>query len=209
LMFVSMEITQESIRDQIPYYLSQSAKENLAKALDRFPRQIDYYIDRYKNEHLQGDGWTTVDVFNFEDGTRKTIKALLLSNSCDIDPENKRDLPVKLSFASMVKLRRYIDLLVKSGFEQKKIDAKIMAIKEQRVTSLLYLPKGADLEEDYIALLDDVHTVPYQAFNLREEKKKLFTLSNVGFYLFVLKLSVHFCRLHEEIDREPISMQCH
>lgn len=199
-----MQITSESIRDQIPYYLSQRAKENLAKALDRFPRQIDYYTNLCKEDLLQGDCWTTVDVFRFEDGARKSIRALLLSNSCDVAPENKRDLPTKLSFASMVKLERYIDLLKNAGLDSKQIEAKVIAIKEQRVTSLVYFPKGAELEEDYVALLDDIHTVPSRAFVARNEKTKLFALSNVGFYLFVLKLSVHFCRLHEEVVRDAI-----
>ena len=199
----SMQITSESIRDQIPYYLSQRAKENLAKALDRFPRQIDYYISLYKEDLLQGDCWTSVDVFRFENGAKKSIRALLLSNSCDVAPENKRDLPTKLSFASMVKLERYIDLLKNAGLDQTQIETKVMAIKEQRVTSLVYLPKGAELDADYVALLDDIHTVPSQSFVARSEKTKLFTLSTVGFYLFVLKLSVHFCRLHEEVVRDP------
>jgi hypothetical protein len=203
-MSQSMQITSESIKDQIPYYLSQKAKEHLAKALDNFPRQIDYYISLYPNETLQGDGWNSVDVIRFEDGARKLIKGLLLSNSCDIAPENKRDLPTKLSFASMVKLNRYQELLTSGGLDPEQIKAKVLAIKEQRVTSLVYLPKGSALDDDYVALLDDIHTVPYQAFRARNEKKKLFTLSNVGFYLFVLKLSVHFCRLHEEIVRDPI-----
>lgn len=199
----SMQITAETIKDQIPYYLSQKAKENLAKALDGFPRQIDYYIDLYKDELLQGDCWTSVEVLRFEDGARKPIRALLLSNSCDVAPENKRDLPTKLSFASMVKLERYIDLLTNAGLDQKQIETKVVAIKEQRVTSLVYFPKGANLEDDYVALLDDIHTVPSQAFLARNKKTKLFALSNVGFYLFILKLSVHFCRLHEEVARDP------
>lgn len=199
----SMQITSESIKDQIPYYLSQRAKENLATALDRFPRQINYYTDLYKEEFLQGDCWTSVEILRFEDGTKKLIKALLLSNSCDVAPENKRDLPTKLSFASMVKLERYVDLLKNAGLDQKQIATKVIAIKEQKVTSLVYFPKGAALEEDYIALLDDIHTVPSQAFINRNEKIKVFALSNVGFYLFVLKLSVHFCRLHEEVVRDP------
>ena len=199
----SMQITSESIKDQIPYYLSQRAKENLATALDRFPRQINYYTDLYKEEFLQGDCWTSVEILRFEDGTKKLIQALLLSNSCDVAPENKRDLPTKLSFASMVKLERYVDLLKNAGLDQKQIATKVIAIKEQKVTSLVYFPKGAALEEDYIALLDDIHTVPSQAFINRNEKIKVFALSNVGFYLFVLKLSVHFCRLHEEVVRDP------
>lgn len=199
-----MRITAESIQDQIPSYLSQKDKENLARALNDFPRKIDYYTNLFPDEALQGDGWTSVEVIRFEDGSRKLIKAVLLSNSCDVDPENSRALSTNLNFASVVKLNRYRDLLLKASVGAKEVEDKILAIKEQRVSSLVYLPKGAELDDDYLALLDDIHTVPYRAFSMRNERKKLFTLSNVGFYLFVLKLSVHFCRLHEDIARTPI-----
>lgn len=142
-------------------------------------------------------------MISFESGERKLVKAVLLSNSCDIAPENKRELPTKLNFAPIIKLAPYLQLLRKAGLDNQQIDDKLVAIKEQKVTSLFYLPKGADLEEDYIALLDDVHTVPYQAFSTQSERRKIFTLSQVGFYLFLLKLSVHFCRFHEEINRSP------
>lgn len=71
-----MQITTESIKEQIPYYLTQEAKDNLIKALERFPRQIDYYLDRYWKELLQGDGWTSVEVIRFDDGDRKFVRAV-------------------------------------------------------------------------------------------------------------------------------------
>lgn len=198
-----MQITAESIKEQIPYYLTQEAKENLAKALDSFPRKIDYYLDKFQNEILQGDGWASVTVINFETGERKPAKAILLSNSCDVSPENKREFPVKLTFAPIIKLSRYLMLLSNSGLGESAVSEKVAAIKEQRITSLFYLPQGAGLEEDYIALLDDLHTVPYKHFSEQSGKLKLFTLGQVGFYLFLLKLSVHFCRFHEEVHRSP------
>mgnify|MGYP003385861024 CR=1 FL=1 len=196
-----MQISTESIEKQIPYYLTQEAKENLAKALARFPRQIDYYINRYQNEILQGDGWNSVEVINFENGKRKLVRAVLLSNSCDVDPKNKRELPVKLTFAPIIKLNRYLQLLKSAGLDEQQVEAKAAAIKEQNITTLFYLPKGANLGEDFVALLGDVHSIPYQAFDALKDNQKIFTLSQVGFYLFIFKLSVHFCRLHEEVDR--------
>jgi len=196
-----MLITTESIQEQIPYYLTQEAKENLAKALSEFPRPIDYYINRYQDKILQGDCWNSVEVIRFEDGERKFVKGILLSNSCDVAPENKRELPLMLTFSPILKLNRYLELLKKTGLDEKKVNAKVVAIKEQKVTTLFYLPKGANLDDDYIALLSDIHTVPYLAFDARTKKQKLSTFSLVGFYLFLLKLSVHFCRFHEEIPR--------
>ena len=203
LNHIGMQVTTESIKEQIPYYLTQKAKDNLAKALDSFPRQIDYYIDQFENQILQGDGWTSITVFSFETGERRMVKAMLLSNSCDVAPDNKRIFPTKLTFAPIIKLNRYRELLNKAGLDEKQVLEKVAAIKEQKVTALFYLPKGAGLDEEYIALLDDLHTVPYQAFSIQSEKQKVFTLGQVGFYLFLLKLSVHFCRFHEEIHRSP------
>ena len=73
-MDFTMEITAESIQDQIPYYLSQEAKDNLVKALKRFPDNINYYINLYQSDMLQGDGWTSLELIRFEDGERKKAR---------------------------------------------------------------------------------------------------------------------------------------
>jgi hypothetical protein len=197
-----MEITPESIQEQIPYYLTQEAKENLIKALAKFPKLKDYYINRYQEEILQGDGWNSLEIIKFRGGERKFIKGILLSNSCDIDPNNSRDYVPNITFSPIIKLDRYIELLRNAGLDESKILGKIKSIKEQKVTTLFYLPQGAGLDEDYIARLDEVYTVPFPSFNEQDGRQKLFTLNQVGFYLFLFKLSVHFCRFHENIPRE-------
>lgn len=195
-----MEISVESIGTQIPYYLTQKSKENLVQALKSFPNFFDYYIDLYPTDILQGDGWSKLEVIRFEDGDRKEIKGIILSNSCDISVENKRDLPPKISFAPIIKLSKYAEMLVSKGFLQQKIDSRLQSIRVQQTSNMFFLPKGGKLEEDYVALLDDVHTMPFKVFEPKTREKQ-FTLSQVGFYLFLLKLSVHFCRFHEEIER--------
>lgn len=195
-----MQITTDSIKDQIPYYLTQEDKGHLVKALNSFPR-VDYYLDRYPHELLQGDGWTSLEVIRLEDNERKLVKGILLSNSCDIDITNKRDLPAKIIFSPIIRLSRYKELLLNTIQDGNKIENKITAIKEQKVTALFYLPKGSVLVDDYVAVLDDIHTIPLNRYTAQNGKQKLFTLSQVGFYLFLLKLSVHFCRFQENIQR--------
>ncbi|MCB1782206.1 MAG: hypothetical protein KDJ34_19370 [Candidatus Competibacteraceae bacterium] len=197
-----MQIDTQLIQDQIPYYLSQEAKENLVKALEEFPKNTRYYINLYNNDILQGDGWTSFELINFETGDRKKVKGIVLSNSCDIDPTNKRHTQIKITFAPIIRLERYTKLLKQSGLNDNSIEGKINAVKEQKVTTLFYLPKGNGLDDEYIAILDDLHTVPLDAFKTLTEREKLFTLSQIGFYLFILKLSVHFCRFHENIVRD-------
>lgn len=200
-MDIKMEITLESIETQIPYYLTQKSKENLVKALKSFPDYFEYYVDLYQSDILQGDGWSKLEILRFEDGTRKEIKGIILSNSCDISSENKRDIPPNISFAPIISLNRYGEMLEAKGFPQQKINSRLQSIRVQQTSNMFFLPKGGNLEDDYVALLDDLHTMPFKVFEPKKERMKQFTLSQVGFYLFLLKLSVHFCRFHEEIER--------
>ncbi|CAN2041872.1 conserved hypothetical protein [Candidatus Magnetomoraceae bacterium gMMP-15] len=198
---LTMNIT-ENIKEHIPYYLTQPAKDGLIKSLKDFPEKMNYYTCIHKDDILQGDGWNCLDILNFETAERKSIKGIILSNSCDISPENSRDLPIRIVFAPIISLDLYKDLLIKRGVEHDKVSSKINSIKEQKITSLFYLPKGGNLESEHIAVLDDLHTLPANHFYKQSEKKKQFTLSQAEFYLFLLKLSIHFCRFHENVFRD-------
>lgn len=55
--------------------------------------------------------------------------------------------------------------------------------------------------DECIALLDDLHTIRLDSFEGIQERNKILTLNQIGFYIFLFKLSVHFCRFHEEVDR--------
>ena len=197
-----MGITVEDIKEHIPYYLTQEAKEGLVKALKDFPEKMNYYTTKHPDELLQGDGWNSLDIINIETAERKSIKGIILSNSCDISPENTRDLPARIVFAPIFPLSLYEGLLAQSGIDLNKVSSKISSIKLQKVTSLFYLPKGGCLESDYIAVLDDLHTLPVQLFCKKHDRERQFTLSQAGFYLFLFKLSIHFCRFHENVFRD-------
>jgi hypothetical protein len=197
-----MAISVESIETQIPYYLTQEQKENLTKALLDFPENINYYTQIYPDEILQGDGWSRFEIIKFENGERKEIKGIVLSNSCDISPDNPRYFPPKITFAPIIKLNNYAELLRANGVENSKIENRLKTIREQRITNLFFLPSNSVLHDDHIALLDDLYTMPFNTFISKPERSKQFTLSQVGFYLFLLKLSVHFCRFREEIIRD-------
>ena len=147
---------------------------------------------------MQGDGWSGLGIISYETGERKQVRGIVLSNSCDIDPSNKRDIPVKILFAPIIKLKAYAGLLEKANIPKENIVGKFNSIRDQRVTTLFYLPQGTGLEDEYIALLDDIHSLPLKTFLEQKNRSKLFTLSLPGFYLFILKLTVHFCRFNEE-----------
>jgi len=194
-------ITVDQIRDHIPKYLTAREQEELVEQLKNFENR-NYYTRRHPDSMLQGDGWSSIQIVRFEDGVRDKIKGILLSNSCDIDISNPRDLPPRVVFAPLIRLADYEEALKRrTTLKPHQIDAKIEAIRKQRVSSLFFLPRGAGLDADHMAILDDLHSIPLNSFREEIGRLKLFTLGQMGFYLFLLKLSIHFCRFQEGISR--------
>jgi len=200
-----MRFDAETLQRQIPYYLTAPSERKAfleeLTALSSGARK-GYFMpkDSYKNTILQGDGWSGFRVFSFEKGKcSNDEQGIVLSNSCDMSSENKRTISPKITFAPVVKLSRLRAQFERSGIEEKQIDSKLQAIRSQSVTNIFYLPKEGPLDDEHVVLLDDLHSMPVIAH--QKKATKLFTLSMAAFYLFVFKLSIHFCRLHENINR--------
>lgn len=208
-----MQFDPESLQQQIPYYLTAEDRQVLVQELWTLSKggRAEYFIsplrDCFKADMLQGDGWRGFQLFKFDTGEKRSVQGLIMSNSCDVDPENPRDFPARVIFAPLVKLAAYEGLLRASGINTKRVDAKIASIKAQTTTNLFYLPAGGPLAEDHVVRLDDAHSMPVAAHINAPDREKLFTLSNTGFYMLVFKLSVHFCRLHEKVNRKNADFQ--
>lgn len=198
-----MQASDEKFSVHVPYYLTGEQKDGLKKALSDFQSSADceYYLNKYPDQILQGDGWSGLEVIEFDSLKKQAIKGIIISNSCDIETTNSRDAPTKITFAPIIKLSNYQNFLANAGIAEDAANAKIEAIKAQEVTSLFYLPSSGALEEEYVAILQDIQSVPAKAHQENDNCKKLFTLNMFGFYLFTFKLSIHFCRLHEGVDR--------
>lgn len=186
-----------------PYYLSAERKRGLVQALKDVPTR-NYYATLTDPEPLQGDGWRKLQLFQFETGARDKVSGLLLTNSCDLAKDNSRLTFPNINFVPLVNFSGYLQLLLKCGKTEERVNQHAKDIREQKVSDLFYLPALAIDAPEFIAPLNNIHTMPITAFNESEDKARLFSLSDVGFYFFVFKLSVHFCRLHENIDRSTV-----
>ncbi|QHA83569.1 hypothetical protein E3Z27_18745 [Pseudomonas mediterranea] len=191
----------QSIKDQIPYYLTQEAAKGLLNELKNYSDKTDFYTSRYPGDFLQGDGWHGFTVFDFHTGAGRPVKAMVLSNSCDISTDNAREMPPKITFVPLIKFDKLQKLFEDAGKDPKAVQQKMLAIREQKNTSFFFLPAQSSLPEDYVAWLSDVHSMPSSIFIDNEKRSKFFTLNMTGFYLFLFKLSIHFCRFHENLDR--------
>lgn len=64
------------------------------------------------------------------------------------------------------------------------------------------MPKNANMLYDAIVRLDKVCSLNRSLIsNEAINQQRLFTLSDYGLYLFLLKISIHFTRIRERIDR--------
>lgn len=196
----------EDIKKYLPQFLSSKKTEELFSCINDFPNNIDnrLYSDIVFKENdtgIQGDGMDEFLFFNWQNKTLTNPKpAMILSNSCDISFENKRvDMPF-ISYCPVISLEKYSNKLKEYGKSFSSVEQEIQSIKKQEITSIFYLPKGQKLDEDKIALFDKIQSCPNNE-ETRLNSKKIFSLSNYGFYLFLLKLSIHFTRIRDGIDR--------
>lgn len=200
----------EDIKLYLPKYLSPKSTDNLFEELKQFPENIDERlyskVCEYKDKILQSDGLINLPVINLPDSTIRDAPVMVISNSCDNDPENVRFFDSRVCYCPIFNLNKYKNMLLESGEENDKVDSHINSIRKQRSAQIFYLPRGAGLEEESFIFFNKVVSCDSDIiFREEKNKNKLFSLSNYGIYLFVLKLSIYFTRLNEGIDRDKES----
>ena len=191
----------EQVRLYLPQYLSPERQQGLWDELRAFPNNRSIYSTRNDDpECLQGDGWRGFVAVDFHSLDRKTVSGLVLSNSCDLSLANMRATTSNITFVPLMKLQRYLAVLENNGqSEQQRADVAA-SIRRQAVTSLMHLPAIPGQMEESLALFGDVRSQPLDHF-MAGEHSLIFRLSDFGFYLFLFKLSIHFTRMLEGVER--------
>lgn len=193
------------IESYLPAYLSQDAKKDLKEALENFANTHSgsFYtsLPCVKDELLQGDVWSSIPAYDYGDEKVRNTDVILLSNTCDMANEGSRLLPPNVTVAPVMKLEGYKKILLKQSKTKSEQDVEmhIDAIRDQKITHFFYLPDTGDGEK--VAHLNRAFTLPVALLKERTGGN-LATLNMLGFYVFIFKMSVHFCRLHEGVVRE-------
>ena len=197
------EFSFEEISVFLPKYLSPSKQQGLFDELKRFPDKVSYYTPVAtlgEDEFLQGDGWRGLIAIDFDTLEKKAVSGVIISNSCDIAVANKHDHMPNVLFAPIVRLSGFLDILRGAGSTDGDIEKKTAVIRRQSISSMFYLPSCANVIDESIIVLDDVHRHPLKHF-VGSPRTRLFRLTQFAFYLFIIKLSIHFHRINEGVER--------
>jgi hypothetical protein len=194
----------------LPKFLSAESDRDLFKGLKDFPENMDdrLYTSYLKDSKLiyQGDGINDLLVVNLPQSEIKPAPGIIFSNTCDLDLENQRNFPSQIVYAPIFNLEKYqLSLINKSKKTKEQIIDHISAIKKQEITQIFYLPKLDGKLDDSIVFLDRVNNMPNKLVDRDNVPlKRIFTLSDYGAYLFILKLSIHFTRIQDKVERKSI-----
>ena len=197
-------IELDDFRVFLPKYLSEESTMGLFHELSQSPLNIDsrFYSSPflYPNAVLQGDGLDGMLLVNLPDTKIGKGKAVIISNSCDVDTSNPRLFASSICYCPIINLNKYEDML-KSKYPDLsggKISQHIQEIRAQRVSQIFFLPSAGELREDSFVFFDRICSCNNLSIDRTTlDSKKIFTLSNYGFYLFLFKLSIHFTRIRE------------
>ncbi|MFV8334109.1 hypothetical protein [Flavobacterium sp. GSP14] len=215
-----MEFGEDHFESLLPPYLTSDQKSRLKDSLSQFSIQrgaenpnaeLDYNNftnNQFCNYFKQSDLVYEIRYPHLNEETVEFEKyyttSIILSNTCDISNENSHTLNRKQSIlAPIIDLNSFIeDLKNNDYFTDERLSSFLTELKLQRITNLFYISNNGG--EEYIALLDKIFWFPTDELNSYIEdinENKLFSLTQFGYYLFLLKLSFHFCRFPEALDR--------
>ena len=194
----------EDIKKYLPQYLSDRDAKQLFSALKDFPNNIDerFYTNYSLDDNIlyQGDCLKDIPAFNLPDTRTKLSQSMAISNTCDMDLNNKRLWNTRILFSQIILLEK-LEKGLCQRFPKDRVTNYINSLKKQQITNAFYLPKSKNLDEA-VAFFDYTNSFDINYIDRESLKeRRLVSLSNYGFYILLLKLSIHFTRVQEKVER--------
>lgn len=199
-----MNWVEDNLAIFLPEYLSETSQRNLIDAVKQFPDNLDERLycqwDTGESSPLQGDGVASMTIGHIASRQFIELPCMLLSNSCDMDPTN-RGMGAGICYAPILRLDKYRQQIERELGEDYANDY-VQSLRNQRVMQCMYLPRGGGLEHERVVMFDQI----FSSSNNGDLQSKMcegrtFRLSQYGFYLLLFKLSIHFTRMGEAVDR--------
>jgi hypothetical protein len=199
-----------------PVYINGELKDRLKNALVQFRKEAnvseinydDFYFLQLRDYFMQSDVVKEIRLpfWNGSEFEKTYSDSIVLTNTCDISVENLRGINVKQClFAPLLEFSTFIaDIVDSKEFTEEQVKQHIDNIKKQLISNIFYLPPNHKDGKEYIVLLDNIFWFPTEELHTylpTINEDKFISLNHFGYYLFMLKLSYHLCRLPETCDR--------
>lgn len=200
-------MTLEDIKLYLPRYLSEESRNALVESIRNFPPipSDKFYTECLETQDTiyQGDGLKELLFVNLPDTEKKEQNGIVLSNTCDISPDNHRLFESRMVYAPIIRLDNYKAILEEEGVTTERIDQHIESIRKQQITQIFFLPELNDSLRESLLFFDRLYNLPSDYVKRDTLKsRRIFTLSNAGHYLLLFKLSFHFTRMQDKVDRD-------
>ena len=199
-------ISLEDLKQYLPKYLSEESLESMFVSLKDFPDNIHsrFYTTLLNDKEIifQGDCMRSAPPLKNTEEKTTEIPVMIISNTCDNSHENIRLIELQLIYSPIVRISKIIDRYKNKGVKSERIDSFVETLKGQRITNMFYLPVGFGIKEESVVFFDRICSCEntYTSDNL--SSLRVCSLSNYGFYLLIYKLSIHFTRMRERVDRD-------
>ncbi|MDB5168870.1 MAG: hypothetical protein JWO41_226 [Candidatus Saccharibacteria bacterium] len=191
------------MEDHIPKAIPSSLQEMLRNAfatgaVSEIHNNFYQAVNDDTEPFDQGNGVGGLPFVNFPDKKISSKSALVISNSCDTSDANEQDISARCTYCAVRTLASLRTMLLeKAKISEKKVNKLIDDIKSQRVSDMMYIPRGSGMTEESVAMLSFVMSADAEAVEATHKPTIVFTLSQNALYLLLTKLSIHFLRFGE------------
>ena len=202
---------EEQLRRYLPVFNDKNEVEDFYSGIEEIVKTgklaADNFYEVYgtaKEPVLdQGDCIKDMPIFNLPHPQYKAGDGFILSNVCDVSEGNVRTDGVRILYAPVLNFEKYIESLKERGLYNRD---KEQAIRQQKVTNVVFLPKHGNLGSDSFVPLDQICSIPREMLRTNEIlERRIFQLSRVAWYLLLMKITHHFARVNNELfdNRSP------
>jgi len=191
------------------YFIDNNLKEQCKDYFKQTRHPVGDWLFSYKptEDVYQGDIIDKLDIIYFEvvndileTKVLEDQPCMLLSNTCDMDLHGKTRGKY-ISVAPIFAFRDFSNWKIES-YSDEGWGGFLNDVKRNRITDILYIPGKQPLAESVI-LLDRIFSIDPKFLDAkikRSGSKKILSLSQIGFYYFLIKLTYHFARYEDRSE---------
>jgi hypothetical protein len=131
----------------------------------------------------------------------EAIPCMLLSNTCDLDFRDKSREKF-VSVAPVLSFDEFAENFKAEKYSEQGLTDFLEAVKKNKITDILYIP-GKNQFEESVVLLDKIYSADPKHLKYKFENgeaNRILSLSQTGFYFFLIKLTYHFARYEDKSE---------